>query len=167
MNYWKVILATMVIFGAGVMTGGLLVQHVGPGWGRRPVRVGAGPRAGQLSNAGLMRLELLRRMEQDLDLTPEQREPASKVIKEGQERMKKLMQTVEPRRREVYRKTIEDFRALLTPGQKRRFDALLKKQQRARSQRKGAPPRERFPKSPPPAGSPSATNSPPGQPAAL
>ena len=28
MNSWKVILATVVIFGAGVMTGGLLVNYV-------------------------------------------------------------------------------------------------------------------------------------------
>jgi len=27
-NNWKVILATIVIFGAGVVTGGLLVSHV-------------------------------------------------------------------------------------------------------------------------------------------
>jgi Spy/CpxP family protein refolding chaperone len=160
-NYWKVILATMVIFGAGVITGGLLVHHVSPGWGRRPARAGARP--AQLSAAGLMRLELLRRMAQELDLTPEQREPANQVIKEGQDRMKKLMvDTIEPRRREVYRQTIEEFRALLTPQQRKRFDALLKKQQqRARDQRKATSPRQR------PQPKPALTNSQPAQPATL
>jgi Spy/CpxP family protein refolding chaperone len=148
----------MVIFGTGVVTGGLLVRHVAPAHDRRPRPANA--RAGQLTTAGLMRLELLRRMEQDLDLTPEQREPAGKVIKEGQERMKKIMETVEPRRREAYRKTIEDFRALLTPEQRQRFDQLLKQQQhRARDQRKAASPRERRPQSPKPDNLPAETNS--------
>ena len=28
MNSWKIILATVIIFGAGVVVGGLLVQHI-------------------------------------------------------------------------------------------------------------------------------------------
>ncbi len=161
MSYWKVILATMVIFGTGVVTGGLLVRHVTPGRERRPAHGNAGAHAAQLTAAGLLRMELLRRMEQDLDLTPEQHEPASKVLKEGQERMKKLMtETVEPRRREIFRKTVEDFRALLTPEQQKRFDELLKQQQkRARDQRKAASPRGRVPQSALPDDSRAATNS--------
>src|ERR1035437_5616366 len=37
-NSWKVILATMVIFGTGVVTGGLLVRHAGPGREHRQPR---------------------------------------------------------------------------------------------------------------------------------
>jgi Spy/CpxP family protein refolding chaperone len=61
--------------------------------------------------------------------------------------MKKLMETVEPRRREDYRKTVEEFRAVLTPEQRQRLDTLLKQQQqqRAREPRKATtPPRERL-----------------------
>ena len=57
-------------------------------------------RPAQPSPAGVMRIEFLRRMEQELDLTPEQRDPIDKILKDGQERMKKLMETVEPHRRE-------------------------------------------------------------------
>jgi Spy/CpxP family protein refolding chaperone len=107
-----------------------------------------------------MRIEFLRRMERALDLTPEQREPIDKLLKEGQERTKKLMETVEPRRREEFKKTIEEFRAVLTPEQRQRFDDLVKQQQqRAREQRKAAPPRERPPENPPPGHPPAATNS--------
>jgi len=155
---WKVILATMVIFGTGVVTGGLLVHHAQRGRDRHPQRAGAVVRPAQAVSPGMLRIEFLRRAERELNLTPGQREPIDKVLKEGQERMKKLMETIEPRRREEYKRTLEEFRALLTPEQRQRFDALLKQQQRARDQRKAAPPRERSLSSPPPASPPAATN---------
>ena len=159
MNTWKVILATMVIFGTGVVTGGLLVRYAEHGRDRRPQRPGAVVRPAQPVSAGVMRIEFLRRVERELDLTPEQREPIDKVLKEGQERTKKLMDTVEPRRREEFKRTIEEFRAVLTPEQRKRLDELVKQQQqRAREQRKAAPPKERPPQSLPPA-NPPLTNS--------
>ena len=124
-----------------------------------PQHATSAARPAQPTAAGVMRIEFLRRMERELDLTPEQREPIDKVLKEGQERMKKLMETVEPRRREEFKKTMEEFRAVLTPEQRKRFDDLVKQQQqRAREQRKAAPPRERPPQSPPPGNPPAATN---------
>ena len=107
-----------------------------------------------------MRIDFLRRMERDLDLAPEQREPIDKILKEGQERTKKLMETVEPRRREEFKKTIEEFRAVLRPEQQKRFDDLVKQQQqRARELRKAAQPKEHSPQSAPPGNTPAATNS--------
>jgi Holliday junction resolvase-like predicted endonuclease len=158
-NTWKVILATMVIFGTGVVTGGLLVRHLEPARGRRVQRAGDMVRPAPPPSAGVMRFEFLRRMERELDLTPEQREPIDKVLKEGQERMRNLMETLEPRRREELRRTMEEFRASLTPEQQQRFDAVVKQQQqRAREQRKAALPREHAPFSPPPASPPTLTN---------
>ena len=161
MNTWKVILATMVIFGTGVVTGSLLFRHVEHGRDRRPTRSVSAFRQTQPSTAGVMRIEFLRRMEQELNLAPAQREPIDKILKEGQERMKKLMETIEPRRREEFKRTIEEFRAVLTPEQRKRFDEIAKQQQQhAREQRKAAPPRERAPQNPPPAGiAPATTNS--------
>jgi Spy/CpxP family protein refolding chaperone len=159
-NNWKVILATMVIFGTGVVTGGLLVRHVEHRRDRRPQRTTNAVRPAQPPSPGVMRIEFLRRMERELDLAPEQREPVDRILKEGQERMKKLMETVEPRRREELKKTIEDFRTLLTPEQRKRFDNLLKQQQqRSREQHNAAPPRDRSPQSLPPGTAPAATNS--------
>ena len=148
----------MVIFGTGVVTGGLLVHHAQQGRDRHPQRASAMLRPAQTISPGVMRLEFLRRAERELSLAPGQREPIDKVLKEGQERMKKLMETVEPRRREEYKRTLEEFRALLTPEQRQRFDAMLKQQQRARDQRKAVSPRDRSLPSPPPAGPPTATN---------
>jgi Spy/CpxP family protein refolding chaperone len=140
----------MVIFGTGVVTGGLLVRVAERGREHRPQRAGISLRTGQLPTPGLLRIELLRRLERELELTPEQREPIDRILRGGQERMKKLMETVEPRRREEYRKTVEEFRAVLTPEQRKRLDVLLKQQQqRAREQRKTAPGRERPAPAPP------------------
>lgn len=107
-----------------------------------------------------MRIEFLRRMERELDLAPAQREPIDKILKDGQERTKKLMDTVEPRRREEFKRTIEEFRAVLTPEQRSRFDGVVKQQQqRAREQRKAASSREHPQQSPPASNTPAATNS--------
>jgi Spy/CpxP family protein refolding chaperone len=157
-NNWKLILATMVIFGSGVVTGGLLVGHVQHGRDRRPQHAANAVRPAQPSTPGVMRFEFLRRMERELDLTPQQREPIDRILKEGQERMRKFMETVEPRRREELKRTIEEFRAVLTPEQQKRFDDLQKQQQqRAREQRKAAPSRER--PANPPTNPPVGTNS--------
>jgi hypothetical protein len=137
-NTWKVILATMLIFGSGVITGGLLV--------RKSERVRT-PRTGQNlavrqvqpGSPGGMRLELLRRMERDLDLSPEQRELADKIIKESQERTRKIMEPVSPQMRDELQLTKERFRAVLTPEQRLRFDELSKQPQRPRDSRR--PPR--------------------------
>ncbi len=148
----------MVIFGTGVVTGGLLVNFAQRGQGRHPQRSGAVARPQQPVSPGVMRIEFLRRVERDLALTPAQREPVDKVLREGQERMKKLMETVEPRRREEYKRTVEEFRAVLTPEQRKRLDALLKQQQqRAREQRKAAP-REHPPQGIPATTLPATTN---------
>ena len=86
-----------------------------------------------------------------LVLTPAQREPINRILKEGQERTKKIMDTVEPQRREEFSRTIEAFRAVLTPAQQQQLNALLKQQQRrAREQRKAAAP----PPRPPPGAAP-------------
>ena len=148
----------MVIFGTGVVTGGLLVRHVESRGVRHPQRAVGIVRPAQPS-PGVMRIEFLRRMERDLDLTPEQRDPIDKILKEGQERMRKLMETVEPHRREEFKKTLEEFRAVLTPEQRQRFDALVKQQQqRGREQRKAPPLREHPLQTPPSGNAPAATH---------
>lgn len=151
MNNWRVILLTMVIFASGVITGGVLVLHVERGCCLRPPRPGAAVHPAPPISAGGMRIEFLRRLEQELNLTPAQREPINRILKEGQERTKKIMDTVEPQRREEFSRTIEAFRAVLMPAQQQQLNALLKQQQRrAREQRKAVAP----PPRPPPGAAP-------------
>jgi Spy/CpxP family protein refolding chaperone len=131
-NTWKVIFATVIIFGAGVVTGGLLVKYSAQTPSRPPH--GAN-RAVQPISAGGIRIEFLRRVERELNLTADQREQIDKIIIASQERSKKLMEPIQPKIREELQQTREQFRAVLNPEQKIRYDELLKQQQQQQRQR--------------------------------
>lgn len=133
MNTWKVIFATVVIFGAGVVTGGLLVKYSVP-TPSRPQH-GQSNRAVQPISAGGIRIEFLRRVERELTLTADQKEQIDKIIAASQERSKKLMEPIQPKIREELQQTREQFRAVLNPEQKIRYDELLKQQQQQQRQR--------------------------------
>jgi len=132
-NTWKVIFATVVIFGAGVVTGGLLVKYSVP-TPSRPSH-GQANRAVQPISAGGIRIEFLRRVERELTLTADQKEQIDKIIAASQERSKKLMEPIQPKIREELQQTREQFRAVLNPEQKIRYDELLKQQQQQQRQR--------------------------------
>lgn len=131
MNNWKVIFATVVIFGAGVITGGLLVnyvQHSHPKPGRRPAAVAAAPTnaaPATVSNAPsakpvrppeILSKEFLQRLDTELHLVPAQHEAVQKIVSESQN---------------LIRKTIQDarleIREVLTPEQRDQFDELVKR----------------------------------------
>jgi Spy/CpxP family protein refolding chaperone len=132
-NTWKVILATILIFGSGVVTGGLLVRRSDhfetPRQGRLPVAASL-----QLAAPGGYRLEFLRHAQRELNLTGEQRERVEKIFKQSQERTKQLMEPVTPHLREELERAKLEFREVLTPAQQARFEELLK--QRVRDQRR-------------------------------
>ena len=128
MNNWKVILATMVIFGTGVVTGGLLVNRSDTMRGPRQHPPNA-QRPSVPYSPGGMRVELLKRMSRELDLTPGQHEKIDHLLKESQERTRKLMEPIAPQLREEMERTREEFRRALTPEQQIRFDESLRQQQ--------------------------------------
>ena len=176
MNTWKIILATLVIFGAGVLTGGLLVNYSDrtfrhPSESAAP-RVPASPStvverehepavpvaesntAPRENRPGLalpapLRKEFLTRLTRELALTPEQHDRVERIIADGQERT-----------REVWRvewvETRQKIRAQLTPEQQRRFEELLRP--------KGHEPRRPNPQHTPAVTNP-ATTVPPREPA--
>jgi Spy/CpxP family protein refolding chaperone len=127
---WKPILAAIVIFGAGVVTGGLLVWRLEPA--SLPAQQHSGSvRTGQFGSPSGMRFEFLRRVQRDLDLTAEQREQIDRVLKESQERTRKIMEPVAPQFHAELQRAKEEFRAVLTPQQQQRFDDLVKLQHRS------------------------------------
>jgi Spy/CpxP family protein refolding chaperone len=73
-----------------------------------------------------MRFEFLHRAQRELDLTPEQRERIDKLLKESQERTRKIMEPIAPEFHAELQRTKEEFRAVLTPDQQKRFDDLIK-----------------------------------------
>jgi len=119
----------MVIFGAGVVTGGLLVRHsADPRPRREPLAVPSG-RVLQGKSPGTIRLEFLRRVQRELELTADQRDRVDALLKESQERTRKLLEPVNPQLRVELQRARDEFRRLLKPEQRRRFDELLRQQQ--------------------------------------
>lgn len=131
MNSWNVIFATVVIFGTGVVTGGLLVNYVDHSHprtskGLRPVAV-ATNQASQTNGAAqskpsrlpeVLNKQFLQRLDEELHLVPDQHEAVQKIIGEGQNQIHKLVQDARLEIREV-----------LTPDQRKQFDELVKRPQ--------------------------------------
>lgn len=162
-NTWKIILATVVIFGAGVVTGGLLVNHaktakVRPAWGRPPVTqpaqlippprdVPRRPEHELQRSIEQRRIEFLLRATRELNLTPAQRERVEQLVGESQERARRVLEEVRPQMRKELADVTERLRQELTPPQRKRFDELMKRQQVRRVE-------EPMPAPPPPTRSP-------------
>jgi Spy/CpxP family protein refolding chaperone len=143
-NSWKVILATVVIFGAGVLTGGLLVNYVDHShprnFHRPPSDLGERP---QPENAGhdqqhppdfstsrfaeRMNKQFVQQLNDTLQLTPEQREKIAKILTDGQEQNRKIWTSVAPKMFAVMQDVNRKIRAELTPAQQKDFEELLKK----------------------------------------
>ena len=139
MNSWKVIptivLATVLIFGAGVFTGGLLVNCVKTARPQKPAAAQAAlannssaatttnvsaattPKNNSARLPEVLSKEFLLRLETELHLSREQHEAVEKIIADGQGSMKKMMNAARLEIREV-----------LTAEQQKQFDNLVKKQ---------------------------------------
>jgi Spy/CpxP family protein refolding chaperone len=145
LNTWKVILATIVIFVAGLVTGVLVVWHSERLFSTPAQHPASVPHPGPAVSPGGLRLDLLRRMQRDLNLTADQHEQIDKILKESQERSKKIMEPVAPQIREELNRTREEFRNVLTPEQRAKFDEMLKRQGHRPDQqhRPGTPPDNR------------------------
>lgn len=138
MNTWKVVLATMLIFGTGVVTGGLLVRHTQ--FSRQPNRnpspLSQKQLQSQLPTPHYARVDFLRRAQRELDLTPSQREQAEKIIAKSQERTRRLLLPVAPEVRNEVQRAKNEFRAILTPSQQEVFDRLVKPKTRESKERR-------------------------------
>ncbi len=158
MNSWKIIPAVMVIFGAGVLTGGLLVNYVDQGHraNGRFALWQAGPRApmaeptpaqpGDLPRPRtpeMWRKDFLGRLDEKLKLTPEQHAAISKIIAEGQEQNREIWTNVAPRMHQEMELVEQRIREELTPEQQKQFAALIKQSAPHR------PPHDQHPPGPP------------------
>jgi hypothetical protein len=131
-NNWKVILATIVIFGTGVITGGLLVHHVQHPYMKlgRSKLVAAAEARQQTTNNPHLRIQdsaknrppeilgkqFLQQLDEKLQLTPEQIVTIQKIIGEGQNQMRKVIQDARL-----------EIRDALTPEQQKPFDEMMKR----------------------------------------
>jgi hypothetical protein len=145
-NSWKVILATLVIFGAGVITGGLLVSYsdralhvvtrsTPPADNPRPqaeTPVALGARENRIPPPMPvpLRKDFLAVLERELNLSGTQKDHIEKIISDGQERTREVWRGVEPDMRRELIATRERIRNELTPDQRIRFEDMMRRPQR-------------------------------------
>jgi hypothetical protein len=155
-NTWKVILATLVIFGTGVVTGGLLVTHservkrrqmfmanpqnpkqpfpARPDFQKPPPGASNPPVDPSFRQQSLLpailRHDLLQRIEGRINLTSGQREKIEEILREGQTRTRGIMEPVQAELQKHVRETRAKIRDVLTTEQQSRFDELLQPQTR-------------------------------------
>ena len=136
MNNWKVIptivLATVLIFGAGVGTGGVLVNYVKqnrprmaakhpaptPPSNTAPTNSPVGTSRGGPNPPPILSREFkfLQQLEGELELTKDQHEAIQKIITDNQNLVHKVVQDARL-----------EIREALTPGQRQQFDELVKR----------------------------------------
>ena len=137
MSPWKVILATMVIFCCGVVTGALVIRT-----GLRPPPV----RYVSLSDArGLNGSNMLHSLDRNLNLTTNQHEQVERVIRESQARIKLLLDEIEPRLQKEMARVHQDIRDELSPVQSKKYDEMNQNRDLTPSRPRrgeGPPPRE-------------------------
>jgi Spy/CpxP family protein refolding chaperone len=114
---WKVILATLVIFAAGVLTGGFVVKSTQPK--AKPQVIAIPDR--------LVHTRFLERMKGELNLTPEQRGRIEQIFDESHERMRILWDLIGPEVQGEVREVREKIRNELTPEQREKFEQLMKR----------------------------------------
>ena len=121
MSTWKVILATLVIYTAGLFSGGLAIRWL------QPARF-------EPVTPALLREEFVRRMATEVKLTPEQRQRILKSVRESQDRVKELYNLISPEMTEEMQVIRETIRSELTPEQGKLFAAFMQKHQRKKSE---------------------------------
>ena len=131
MNSWKVILATAVIFGAGVVTGGLLVNYVQHGRPpmHRNIQAESRRAPGQeppLPRAEMMNKQFIQQLDDALQLAPDQRQAIEKIVADGQQRNRDLWKLVSPQMHMVIQDVNRQIRSKLTPEQQQQFLRLMK-----------------------------------------
>jgi len=156
---WKVILATIVIFVCGLVSGVLLVKTTNENV-RPAAAVDLAPAIPQVSTSNApapilaltptnsavytktnvvwapfqaQRMALIRQMVNRLHLDPDQKERISQIIKESQERNKQLWQEIAPQMREELNRVTAEIREELRPGQAKRFMDMLRESRREKN----------------------------------
>ncbi len=127
MKAWKAILAAVLLFAAGALTGAA-VSRIRT---RVAVRTELAQRS-PLPAIAWQRYEFLRRAQRDLKLTEEQKTRIDGLVKASQERFRALWEPIAPQSRAEFEALREQIRTELMTEQQQRFDELLKKTEKER-----------------------------------
>jgi hypothetical protein len=151
-NFWKIALATIVMFGAGVTTGGLLVSHIDRGrfeFNRRPLmpfgsnepmrpfdpdgrgeRPGGGPGRVEFPRPrqpDMLDTNFVKQLDNALKLTQAQQDSIRKIIAEGQDRNHAIWTNNAEQMREVTLDVRHRIHELLNADQQKQYDELMKR----------------------------------------
>ncbi len=152
MNNWKPILAALVIFAAGFVTGGLAF----PG-GQRTVMSRAEPSREngdrelrpERSRDGHLR-DLCGKLQEELSLTPIQRQRIEEIVRVAHERVKVVADNMGPRINAEFKQMEADILKELTPDQAERFKTIIRERESRFGRGKPAIPSPQEDPSPPP-----------------
>ena len=124
MSPWKVILATMVIFVCGVVTGALVIRT--QGWRpASPFGPGGGPGFGPPGSAPVQ--AIIRVMAQaHLDLTQDQKDKIAKIMQDSQATNAAIRRNFAPLLQKEVDRAHQAITNLLTPEQQIKYAELLK-----------------------------------------
>ena len=130
----------MLIFGAGVVTGGLLVRTRVVQHQIAPAPTTAAPAsATPMANVAPGRQMFIQRVRNELDLTPEQSAKVDEIMAESHKRIAKIYEPVTPQAREETRRVRQEIMGLLTPEQRRKFNQSIKRQREMTEDRRARP----------------------------
>lgn len=132
MKLWKVILATIVIFAAGALAGGMLVKTF------TPLVPPPNPPVPPI----LSQQRFQEKLKRELQLTADQTNRIDKIFHESNARIKILWELVGPEMQKERQEVRESIRALLASEQRDKFEQLLKepphRSDRSDGQRRGS-----------------------------
>jgi Spy/CpxP family protein refolding chaperone len=133
-NTWKVIFATVVIFAAGVLTGGLLV-HFNQSQVVQKTSENVHSASLQNTNTGFklppplmgpLRKDFVDKLQRELKITAAQRERIEKIICDGQEQTRIIWEEIAPDMHQTIVDTKDKVRTELTAEQQAKFEELFK-----------------------------------------
>jgi hypothetical protein len=146
-NSLKIILASLVIFGAGAIAGVLVGSHhpfrhrhelvVNPPDVREHGDRHDVPPPPLVGNR--LNKDFLQRLDDKLQLTPDQKDKIGKIIADGQERNHQIWTNVAPQLRAEIQDVHKQIREQLTPEQREQFDDLLKRPRKNNSSTNAPP----------------------------
>ncbi|MSU66184.1 MAG: hypothetical protein EXS38_08815 [Opitutus sp.] len=148
---WKVILAFVGVFIAGSVFGGFFALRIGHQIAQR-----AGKRVLPSQSPILPpAVQLLRRFADRLELTVTQREKIAPIVSRGEEELSRARQSSLEQTGGILRRAQQEFRAELTPDQRRKLDRMEQSQRelmRQERMKRGVPPQSFGPQGPAPDG---------------
>ncbi len=126
MNIWKIILATLVIYSAGLFTGVLLVRHATPVAPVVQANPGVTNRPPMPGPDWAQRF-FIERMRRELELTPEQTRRVEQIFADSRDRTTILFDLIKPDMKAEFELVRKQVEAELTPDQRTKYAELLRR----------------------------------------